>query len=202
MTNDASNHVTTAKPGDLSPHPRNSRIHSTEQIVKLRASIREFGVVRPIVVDENNVILAGHGIHEAAIAEQCDVVPIHVKTGLTDEQKRAYLIADNKLAELSIFDPILVAEELENLKVTELDLAVMGFDVTELAAYLDDSDLMDYEPEAATNDPTLKTVSFALRDEDYELFTEKCRALMETDEDVKAYPSRLGGAIMAIIRNA
>lgn len=108
-------------PTALKPHPSNSRAHSREQLDALKKSIREFGFTKPIVVDEEHMILAGHGAWTAAREMELPEVPIHVHSGLTDAQKRAYLIADNRLAELSAWDKPLLAAELEALDEYEFD---------------------------------------------------------------------------------
>lgn len=122
--------VRIANPRDLTPHPRNARLHSDRQVMKLRESIREFGFVRPVVVDEGMMILAGHGATIAAIEEGLDEVPIHVKVGLTDEQKRAYLIVDNRLSELSRWDTNLLADEIEAIDAADIE----AIDVRDLFA--------------------------------------------------------------------
>ena len=83
---------------DLIPYERNSRTHSEEQIEKVVASIKEFGWTNPILIDEEQGIIAGHGRLEAAKRLGMKEVPVLVLTGLTEAQKRAYIIADNKLA--------------------------------------------------------------------------------------------------------
>lgn len=109
----------TIDPRKLTPHERNTRRHSREQVDQIKKSIMEFGFVRPIVVDEDNVILAGHGAHLAAMELQqegrLEEVPYHRTKGLTVEQKRAYLLADNRLAELSTWDKDKLVAELADL---------------------------------------------------------------------------------------
>jgi ParB family chromosome partitioning protein len=106
-------------PNELRAHPSNSRVHNREQLDALKRSILEFGFTKPIVVDEENVILAGHGAWTAAKELKSDGklvdVPVHRHAGLSPEQKRAYLIADNRLAELSAWDKPLLAAELTAL---------------------------------------------------------------------------------------
>lgn len=112
-------------PNELKAHPSNSRVHNREQLDALKKSIREFGFTKPIVVDEENVILAGHGAWTAARELNLEKVLIHRHEGLTAEQKRAYLIADNRLAELSAWDKPLLAAELSALdeyKFSDIEL--------------------------------------------------------------------------------
>ena len=118
--------MTHPDPAELTPHPRNSRRHDSAQVEELRRSVRRFGVVAPIIVNDKQVVLAGHGILEAALAEHLPTVPALVVEGLTDLEERAYLVADNRLAEKSRWDPELLAAELA-LLAPSVDLADLGF---------------------------------------------------------------------------
>ena len=106
-------------PDMLKPHPKNSRIHPEKQIEKLQRSIREFGFAKPVIVDEDYTILAGHGAVLAAKAENLKSIPCFILTGLTDEQKRAYL---------SYFDMNAVVSEIEELCGRNFDVSITGFD--------------------------------------------------------------------------
>ena len=101
---------------DLIPYVRNSRTHSPEQIKQLRASLREFGFVSPAVIDEKHNILVGHGRIEAARLEGLREVPCVYVEDLTEAQKRAYIIADNKLSENAGWDTEMLTVELNDLK--------------------------------------------------------------------------------------
>lgn len=120
-------------PFDLKADPRNARTHSPEQIEQLRASIREFGFTNPVLLRPNGMIGAGHGRVEAAKAEKLTLVPTCVIEGLTDDQWRAYVLADNKLALNAGWDEDLLREELRALTELEVDLSGLGFDDAELA---------------------------------------------------------------------
>lgn len=115
-------------PDMLKPHPKNSRIHSEKQIEKLQRSIREFGFAKPVIVDEDYTILAGHGAVLAAKAENLKSIPCFILTGLTDEQKRAYIITDNRMSDLSYFDMNAVVSEIEELCGRNFDVSITGFD--------------------------------------------------------------------------
>jgi ParB-like chromosome segregation protein Spo0J len=114
-------------PRKLTPHERNSRVHGKAQIEDLKNSIREYGFTKPIVIDEDGVILAGHGAWLAAMemrdAGEIDRVPTHRVKNLTEAQKRAYLIADNRLGELSKWDKDLLISELSDLDALDLDFS-------------------------------------------------------------------------------
>ena len=112
---------------EIVPYARNAKIHSEDQIARLRASLREFGFVRPLLIDAQGNLLAGHGTLEAAKAEGMTEVPCNLVEGLTDAQRRAYILADNKLAELAAWDEAMVGLELEGLEELGFDLTLTGF---------------------------------------------------------------------------
>lgn len=117
---------------DLRPYPNNSRIHTSSQIEHLRDSIKTFGIIKPILIDEENTILAGHGIFYAAKSENYKEVPCLRNSTLSEAQKKAYIIADNKLSDMSYFDMNIVMDELKTLDELDFDVFVTGFDYDEL----------------------------------------------------------------------
>ena len=117
---------------EIKKYKRNSRTHSDEQIEQIVNSIKEFGFTNPLLIDEHNEIIAGHGRYEAALKLKMDQVPCIVLSGLTNLQKKAYVIADNKLALNASWDLNLLSEELEELKENDFDLSLIGFDDDEL----------------------------------------------------------------------
>lgn len=116
----------------LNPYGNNSRTHSDDQIKQIVASIKEFGFTNPILIDENDVIIAGHGRLLAAKNLSMEEVPTITLTGLTDEQKIAYVIADNKLALNAGWDNEKLVSELKNLMDLDYDLGLTGFDPEEI----------------------------------------------------------------------
>lgn len=112
----------------LIPYCRNARIHSPEQILQLRASIREFGFLMPLLIDQDDNIIAGHGRLMAAKEEGMEEVPCVLAEHLTETQRRAYVLADNRLAEQASWDEELVSLELQELQEAGFDLALTGFD--------------------------------------------------------------------------
>jgi len=112
--------------GDIKPYEKNPR-KNDHAVDAVAASIKEFGWRVPIVVDENLTILCGHARHKAALKLGLKFVPIHVAVGLTDEQRKAYRLADNKTAELAEWD--FGALELELNGITEIDMSAFGFDL-------------------------------------------------------------------------
>ena len=117
---------------DLTPYPNNSRTHSQEQIDQIAGSIQEFGFTNPILIDEDSEIIAGHGRLEAAKALGMDEVPTIVLEGLTDSQKRAYVIADNKLALNAGWNEALLRQEIMDLQELDFDISLTGFTEAEL----------------------------------------------------------------------
>jgi DNA modification methylase len=121
---------------DLFPYARNARTHSKEQVVQIAASIREFGWTNPVLVDGDRGIIAGHGRVMAARKLGLAEVPTIELRDMTEAQKRAYIIADNKLAENAGWDMELLALELADLAGLDFDLGLIGFDPDELTALL------------------------------------------------------------------
>ena len=120
--------------GSLIPYARNARTHSDAQIQQIAASMREWGWTNPVLVDEAGGIIAGHGRVLAAQRLQVSEVPVIVASGWTDAQKRAYIIADNKLALNAGWDNELLALEFADLQELGFDLDLAGFDADELEA--------------------------------------------------------------------
>lgn len=117
----------------LIPYARNARTHSDEQVAKIAASIREFGWTSPILVDGDNGIIAGHGRLAAARKLGLDQVPVIELAHLTPAQKRAYVIADNKLALDAGWDSPMLESELLDLAADGFDLSLTGHDMAEIA---------------------------------------------------------------------
>jgi hypothetical protein len=122
--------------GSLIPYARNARTHSENQVAQIAASIREFGWTNPILTDEDGGIIAGHGRVLAARLLGNGMVPTIPLVGLTEAQKRAYIIADNKLALNAGWDDELLRIELLDLEEAGFDLTLTGFDGDELVVML------------------------------------------------------------------
>ena len=117
----------------LVPYAKNARTHSDEQVAQIAASIAEFGFNNPVLVDTNAGIIAGHGRVLAARKLGLDQVPVVVLDHLSETQKRAYILADNRIGESAGWDDEILRSELTDLKDADLDLALLGFDEDELA---------------------------------------------------------------------
>lgn len=120
------------KVNNLIPYINNSRTHSEEQINQIVASINEFGFTNPLLIDEKDNIIAGHGRLLASKKLKMEEVPCIVLSGLTEAQKKAYIIADNKMALNARWNEELLKIELEDLKELDFNLELTGFDVDEL----------------------------------------------------------------------
>ena len=122
----------------LIPYEKNAREHSVEQVAQIAASIVEFGFLNPILVDSNDGIVAGHGRLSAAKELALDVVPVVVLDHLTENQKKAYVLVDNKLAENATWNEDLLAEEIIKLNLQDFDLNILGWSDEELEALQQD----------------------------------------------------------------
>lgn len=128
----------------LIPYVNNARTHSAEQLNKLRSSLREFGFINPVIIDRDFNVIAGHGRILAAKAENISEVPCVFVDYLTPAQKKAYIIADNRMALDAGWDEEMLKVEIEALQADDFDLGLTGFDEKELAAFFDDdSDTKD-----------------------------------------------------------
>lgn len=117
-----------SKTSDLIPYVNNSRTHPDEQINQIASSIKEFGFTNPILIDEQGGLIAGHGRVMAAKKLGIEEVPSIVLAGLTEAQKKAYIIADNQLPLNAGWDLDALKLELETLKELEFDIDLLGFD--------------------------------------------------------------------------
>ena len=141
---------------DLIPYIRNARTHSESQIAQIAASIKEFGFLSPILIAEDNTILAGHGRLAAARKLGLKQVPCVKESHLTETQRRAYIIADNKLSLNAGWDEDILAIELSELQGADFDLDLLGFDESELASIFEDDKEVeddDFDVEEELNKP-------------------------------------------------
>ncbi len=121
---------------DLIPYARNTRTHSDEQVNQIVSSIKEFGFTNPVLVDQDNMIIAGHGRVMAANKLKLDKVPTICLKHLTEAQKKAYIIADNRLALNAGWDEDMLKVELEELNDLEFDISLLGFEDNEIESLL------------------------------------------------------------------
>ena len=154
------------KTSALIPYARNSRTHSEAQIAQIAGSIREFGFTNPVLIDAENGIIAGHGRIMAAQKLGLAEVPCIRLDHLTDTQKRAYIIADNKLALNAGWDEEMLGLELAELREEDFDLGLLGFDESELGSFdVEEGDM----PELSSDDKQpFQQMTFTVHDEQAE----------------------------------
>lgn len=161
--------VTQRSVDSLIPYAQNARTHSPEQILKIAASIKEFGFTNPILTDGRDGVIAGHGRLEAAKRLGLTHVPVIELGHLSGPQKRAYILADNNLALAAGWDIDVLQRELADLKEVDFDITLIGFD-----------DIPDFVPDLPDDDEEKKEnvsqlqlrVTFATEDEQQMLFCE------------------------------
>jgi ParB-like chromosome segregation protein Spo0J len=150
----------------LIPYARNSRTHSEAQVAQIAGSIREFGFTNPVLIDAKNGIIAGHGRVMAAQLIGMDIIPCIRLAHLTDTQRKAYIIADNKLALNSGWDDAMLGLELAELREVDFDLGLIGFSEDELGAFDVDESAM---PDLADGDKQpFQQMTFTVHDEQAE----------------------------------
>ena len=125
--------------GVIKPYYRNNKNHSESQVLEIAESIRFSGMLSPLIVDEDFVILAGHGTFKACITVGMTTVPCAIHYGLSDRQKQAFRIADNKLAEKSSWNFENLAAEISELLEMNVDIDVLGFNSQEIENLLESS---------------------------------------------------------------
>lgn len=142
-----------AKVADLIPYARNARTHSDEQVAQIAASIRQFGFINPVIVDGERGIVAGHGRVLAARKLRIDEVPTLEVSHLTETQRRAYILADNKLALNAGWDNDLLKVELAELNAEGFDLSLVGFSPDEAAGLMAEKTAGLTDPDETPEEP-------------------------------------------------
>lgn len=181
---------------DLIPYEKNSRVHTQAQLEQIAASIKEFGFRNPVIVDGDN-ILAGHGRVEAAKKMGMVEVPTIDASDLSDEQKKAFIIADNKIALNGEWDESLLLKEIEDLKLADFDISVLAFDPSELQVKDIDYSILDEHDLDSQLDDLAKGVRKAIQIEFEPEHYEEAQALVKFWRDEGAY---VGYMIMQFLR--
>ena len=145
---------------ELVPYVNNARTHSPEQINKLRSSLREFGFVNPIIIDKDKTVLAGHGRLMAAKEEGIEEVPCVLVDYLTEAQKKAYILADNRYAEDAGWDEEMLRLEIEALEGMDFNLGLTGFDEDEIVDLFDTDNTSDVEDDDFDLEEALEQAAF------------------------------------------
>ncbi len=149
--------------GELTPYARNARTHSDEQISQIAASIKEFGFLAPIVISGDNTILCGHGRFYAAQRLGLKKIPCIKEEYLTETQRRAYIIADNKLSLNAGWDENLLAVEIADLQGDNFDLSLIGFDEKEIADLFSDGEKANAHEDNYDLTAALEKAAFVVR---------------------------------------
>lgn len=150
------------KVSELIPYARNARTHSDEQVAQIAASIKEFGFVNPVLVDTENVLIAGHGRVMAAQRLKLETIPAITVSGLTDSQRRALILADNRLALSAGWDEEMLRLELSDLATDDYDVEIIGFTPGELADLMPDVDAAALPDLATDEDNPYQQMTFTL----------------------------------------
>jgi ParB-like chromosome segregation protein Spo0J len=174
--------ITHARIGDLVPNASNARTHSPRQLAQIARSIERFGFNNPVLIDDNNKILAGHGRVGAAKLLGLDTIPVLKIDHLIDIEKRAYVLADNKLAEKAGWDAEILALELQDLVDLDFDVELTGFETGEIDVLLDGKDTDGNDADDAcpddsmvSNNAAVETQSQGRRRDHHRHATASCR---------------------------
>lgn len=144
----------------LIPYVNNARTHSAEQIMKLRSSLREFGFINPVIIDREYNVIAGHGRIMAAKEEGIKEVPCVFVDYLTEAQKKAYILADNRMAMDAGWDEELLRVEIEALQGADFDIGLTGFDENDLADLFGNDDTSDVKDDDYDLSAALEKAAF------------------------------------------
>lgn len=147
------NKIEKVKIDELIPYVNNAKIHSQDQVKRLANSIKEFGFLSPVLIDKDKNVIAGHGRIMAAKKLKIDAIPCVFVEGLTDQQRKAYILADNRLGEMADWDMDLVKSELEDLELGDFDIDLTGFDINE---FLKPEEIMEVDVPDVPDDPVAK----------------------------------------------
>ena len=176
-------------PEDILPYQRNPR-NNNEAVEVVAASIEEYGFRQPIVIDEDNVILAGHTRHLASLQLGLEKVPVHIAANLNEAQKQSFRLMDNKASELSTWDRDMLKAELADIANFDFDMTLTGFSLEEIARLSGDS-LLQFATEVDDDEPVeevlgdyeitnVKMVHLYLNTETEPKFREMCSALEQS----------------------
>ena len=164
---------------ELIPYENNAKIHGPDQIEQLRRSLRQFGFVSPVLIDEDKNLIAGHGRVEAARAEGMTEVPYVTVSDLTEAQRRAYIIADNRLTEAGVWNAGRLKLEMQELQALEFDTELTGFTMAEVETiHVSAHERAKPEPESGH----FWGDAEGERSEEYDAFVDKFKPKLTTDD--------------------
>lgn len=170
----------------LIPYVNNARTHSEAQVKQIAASIQEFGFTNPILIDEQQSVIAGHGRLMAAELLDLDTVPTIELKGLTEAQRKAYVIADNKLALNAGWNLELLTLEIETLSDESFDLELLGWDLDEIAAMLGNIADADF-PSLDSDEPEHQQMVFIVHQSQADIIHDalsRAKKTGQTDTDI------------------
>lgn len=168
----------------LIPYARNSRTHSDKQISQIESSIKEFGFTNPVLIDKTGMILAGHGRVIAAKNLKLKFAPCIRLSHLTESQKKAYVIADNKIALNAGWDDEKLREELDDLVSMDFNIELLGFDDVELSKIFDETKHVEIESEKQEEFKSMKLM-IEFRPDDSVDMINRLSSLIEDFVDAK-----------------
>ena len=173
----------------------NAKQHSDSQVTKIASSIREFGFLNPVLIDASYNVIAGHGRILAAKKMGLSEVPCLFVEGLTDAQRKAYILADNRLSELGEWDMNLVGLELGELDMEGFDVDLLGFDNIDLdEEYGTDFSLPDGDK------PEIVTMTFTLHEEQKGLIEYAMEAVKDDVTETFGNTNKNGNALYEVVR--
>lgn len=169
------------KVSELIPYAGNARTHPPEQIDKIAGSIKKFGFINPIIIDAQNGIIAGHGRLEAAKKLKVKKVPCLLVEHLSEAEKNAYIIADNRMALDSGWDEEILKSELAQLQELDFDLADTGFNPDELDILLNgwDGDITETEKDGTTTAGITSTIKVKVNPPDENIAYDAIKQALE-----------------------
>ena len=182
----------------LKPYAKNGRTHSKRQVKQIANSIERFGFTNPVLIDENRQIIAGHGRAKAAELLGLRKVPTIALEHLSEAEKRAYIIADNRLAEQAGWDWEILAIELQGLIDLDFDVELTGFDMAEIDLILDEAAEANTSPPPEDNTPDIASGPAITRPGDLWILG-KHRLVCGDARDPAAYASILEGALAEFV---
>ena len=180
----SSTSIKKVKVSDLIPYANNSRTHSDEQVLQIASSIKEFGFLNPIIVDGENGIIAGHGRVMAAKKLGIDELPCIDASHLTEAQKKAYIIADNKLALNAEWDDEILRSEIESIAGFNFEIDILAFSEKEITKLFDD--FADVKIEDFADDvPENPAIRIECRKDDLYSLLDEINVVLEKYRDAK-----------------
>lgn len=169
---------------ELKPYKNNSRIHEENQVEQIAKSIEKFGFTQPILIDDGNVVLAGHGRLMAAQKLGLKTVPVIVLDGLSDSQKKAYVIADNKIGQNSKWNNEILRIEIEDIASNGFDVGVLAFNDKEMTKLFDE--FADVKIDNFADDaPENPKIMIECRKDDIYVLVDQINELLDQFKDAK-----------------